>query len=529
MGIVSSKPERRWPGRRIPFVIDDNDFPPGSPQRMVVQTAINMWNGQTFAPLAARTDEHDYVRFREASANLHSHVGRQGGEQGVYCDIGRSSQKLIPDQKSKAAPALAATPGVLHMIHLGNSSNDLWHSTFDGSPWTTNVKIPDQKSKASPALAFFNGAIHMVHLGDSSNNLWHSVFNGTSWSTNVKIPDQKSKSPPALAEFGGKLHMVHLGDSSNDIWYSAFDGTSWSPNVKIAGQKSKATPALASDGVRLHMVHLGDSSNNLWHSMFDGTSWSPNVQIPGQKSKAAPALAFDGTALHLVHLGDSSNDLWHSQFDGINWLPNFRIAEEKSKASPALATFAGRVHMVHLGDSSNNLWHSKLDSGADTTLAPKVVHEICHAAGVIHEQSREDRDWFVTIDMDEVQDGKEGNYEKRNGEAEDSGLYDYDSVMHYNPFAFAKGATPVMTQGIATSGFTGSFANAGNATGLSAGDIETLFALYPAWSPNVRIPDQGKSRHAGAGGVRRPAPLRAHRQKLKRPVAFHVQRDRLEP
>jgi len=31
MGIVSSKPEHRWPGRRIPFVIDDNDFPPNSP------------------------------------------------------------------------------------------------------------------------------------------------------------------------------------------------------------------------------------------------------------------------------------------------------------------------------------------------------------------------------------------------------------------------------------------------------------------------------------------------------------------
>ena len=185
--------------------------------------------------------------------------------------------------------------------------------------------------------------------------------------------------------------------------------------------------------------------------------------------------------------------------------------------------------MVHLGDLSNNLWHSKLDSGADNNLAPKVVHEICHAAGVIHEQSREDRDWFVTIDMDEVQDGKEGNYEKRNGEAEDSGLYDYDSVMHYSPFSFAKGATPVMTQGIATSGFTGSFANTGNAAGLSAGDIETLFALYPAWSANVRIPDQG-SRATPAlaefAGLLHCVP---HREKFKRFVAFHVQRHRLEP
>ena len=66
---------------------------PNSPQRAMVQTAINTWNLQTFAPLAERSDEGDYVRFREASANLHSKVGRQGGEQGVYCDVGGSRQQ----------------------------------------------------------------------------------------------------------------------------------------------------------------------------------------------------------------------------------------------------------------------------------------------------------------------------------------------------------------------------------------------------------------------------------------------------
>src|SRR5437588_8694371 len=83
MGIVFSKPEQRWPGRRIPFVIDDNDFPAGSPQRAMVTAAIATWNLQTFAPLVDRSNESDYVRFREADANLHSHVGRQGSEQGV--------------------------------------------------------------------------------------------------------------------------------------------------------------------------------------------------------------------------------------------------------------------------------------------------------------------------------------------------------------------------------------------------------------------------------------------------------------
>jgi len=41
--------------------------------------------------------------------------------------------------------------------------------------WTPNVRIPNQSSKASPALANFQGRLHMVHLGDSSNDIWHSV------------------------------------------------------------------------------------------------------------------------------------------------------------------------------------------------------------------------------------------------------------------------------------------------------------------------------------------------------------------
>src|SRR5262249_26482816 len=153
----------------------------------------------------------------------------------------------------------------------------------------------------------------------------------------------------------------------------------------------------------------------------DGTNpWTENKRIPGQKSKAAPALAFDGTLLHMVHLGDTSNDLWHSTFDGTDWTPNIRVAEERSKAAPALATISGarsRIHMVHLVDSSNDLWHSRIDDRA-SDLTPQIVHEICHAAGLFHEQSREDRDLFVTIHKDEIQAGKEGNFDKKNDDAD---------------------------------------------------------------------------------------------------------------
>ena len=295
----------------------------------------------------------------------------------------------IPDQASKASPALAEFGGLLHMVHLGDSSNDIWHSTFDGSSWSPNVKIPDQQSKASPALAEFGGLLHMVHLGDSSNDIWHSTFDGSSWSPNVKIPHQQSKASPALAEFGGLLHMVHLGDSSNDIWHSTFDGSSWSPNVKIPDQASKASPALAKHehrGSLLFMEHLGDSSNDIWQSTFNGSSWYPNYKVPDQASKASPALAEFGGLLHMVHLGDSSNDIWHSTADGWSWhpaegwspsqpSPNVKIPDQQSKASPALAEFGGLLHMVHLGDSSNDIWHSTLALDGPEALIVELTNE----------------------------------------------------------------------------------------------------------------------------------------------------------
>jgi hypothetical protein len=82
------------------------------------------------------------------------------------------------------------------------------------------TRIQGQKSKAPPALEVFNTRLHMVHLGDNSNNIWHSMYDGNQWSTNLQISDQQSKASPAPASFNGRLHMVHLGDSSNSLWHS---------------------------------------------------------------------------------------------------------------------------------------------------------------------------------------------------------------------------------------------------------------------------------------------------------------------
>lgn len=75
-----------------------------------------------------------------------------------------------------------------------------------------------------------------------------------------------------------------------------------------------------------------------------------------------------------------------------------------------------------------------------------VEHELMHALGFWHEQSRTDRDRFIQINWRNIQSGMEHNFEKYTqreiqflGEG-----YDYRSIMHYGSHAFAKGSQPTI-------------------------------------------------------------------------------------
>ncbi|RVE62958.1 hypothetical protein OJAV_G00162030 [Oryzias javanicus] len=70
-----------------------------------------------------------------------------------------------------------------------------------------------------------------------------------------------------------------------------------------------------------------------------------------------------------------------------------------------------------------------------------VEHEMLHALGFFHEQSRYDRDDYVTIVWDNILKGREHNFNKvPSDESTTHGTpYDYWSVMHYSKDAFTNG------------------------------------------------------------------------------------------
>ena len=67
-----------------------------------------------------------------------------------------------------------------------------------------------------------------------------------------------------------------------------------------------------------------------------------------------------------------------------------------------------------------------------------VIHEIFHSAGMFHEQSRCDRNKYVTVHYNNIKSGKSHNFKKHCSGATDIGSYNYNSIMHYGRYGFSK-------------------------------------------------------------------------------------------
>uniref|UniRef100_A0A0K0EVM4 Metalloendopeptidase n=1 Tax=Strongyloides venezuelensis TaxID=75913 RepID=A0A0K0EVM4_STRVS len=102
-----------------------------------------------------------------------------------------------------------------------------------------------------------------------------------------------------------------------------------------------------------------------------------------------------------------------------------------------------------------------------------IIHEMMHAVGFFHEQSRTDRDDHITIYWNNIMNGMANQFEKY-GQGVITALgttYDYGSIMHYGSTAFSKNGQPTMLpkkQG----------AQIGQRNGFSKVDIFKINTLY---------------------------------------------------
>lgn len=133
-------------------------------------------------------------------------------------------------------------------------------------------------------------------------------------------------------------------------------------------------------------------------------------------------------------------------------------------------------HLVDQGCSAHVGRHGgvQLINLESACSAGNTAHEILHAAGFWHEQSRKDRDSYIKINWDNISKEERHNFDQELADGIDIGEYDFASIMHYGAYAFSKNGKPTMTK------LDGSVEGFGSRTGLSPKDVKAINQLYPA-------------------------------------------------
>ncbi len=102
-----------------------------------------------------------------------------------------------------------------------------------------------------------------------------------------------------------------------------------------------------------------------------------------------------------------------------------------------------------------------------------IAHEIGHALGLSHEQSRSDRDTYVEILFSNIRDRHKQNFKKE--ATTNHTPYDFRSIMHYRSNAFSINGGPTIQP---RAGYESEAANMGNRSYLSGHDAAGMASQY---------------------------------------------------
>lgn len=253
---------------------------------------------------------------------------------------------------------------------------------------------------------------------------------------NVVIPISALAMTPLIA-FAASETDVNAGVPAIDTQQTHIIGTNDLVSYDVKALESGDTAVFQGDIILgtvknvqdygIQPMQFADEGEVTGYASWSGRAKWPNGVVPYTISSSIPA--HDVTSIK----------------EGMRWIENVskvRFVERTNQT--------GYVRIIRDNGCYSQVGYTggaqNLSIGRGCGTPGIAAHEFLHALGFWHEQSRADRDQYVNIHWNNIEQGKEHNFQKKGAVTTSVGPYDVRSIMHYSSGAFGNGRVTISSK-----------------------------------------------------------------------------------
>ncbi|WP_437316881.1 M12 family metallopeptidase [Sorangium sp. So ce385] len=372
---------------------------------------------------------------------------------------------LTPERQTSVADAIAHweanTDFDFYAITLPTTEENYIHFINSNGCWSS---VGMQEGPQEIGLGTAQSATDIVGMGiaKSSDKVYAWYNDGyVSAGSSTILDSERPLYPYTLPTGYTTADIVGISISPSDQVYAWYDdgkysiGTSWDLDAHQGPTSYSLPPGYTVGNIR----GIGIASNGRVYAWYSDGKRSAGTasDLDADLAPATFSLPPGQTVNTIAEIDISSTDVTYAWFTDRTRTSGSTTDLDSTSAAQSYTTPGG--------------------CGFGAT-----VHEIGHAIGLWHEQSRCDRDDHLTVNTANIQSGKAHNFDKH-CEGRDLYQFDWGSIMLYSSYSFSINDTsPTLVKASDGSTFSA------QRTSLSAGDIRSVQELYGYSPPSSKVP-----------------------------------------